>query len=211
MNRSPRLFAMLLATCLPVAAVATPAVPSPAAEAAPVEEAAPVAEASVAPVAPVAPVAFMPVNCIKVERLRVAQDKAVEGQTDRAADIPSMSIDIILERTLVHLQKKLPRMTVVDAEKGACPDPAATAILRSDLLDFRKGNMALRYLVGFGAGTQKVRVKAALLREPDGSTIAEQEVADAKWGGIIGGTNRKGLDDFAEKAAQFAAKALGDK
>ena len=208
MNRAPRLFALLVAACLPVAAVATPVNPAPPADPA---DAPPAPEAAApAPVATMAPSPFvpLPISCIEVERLRVVNDGSVVGQTERAASIPDLSVDIILDRTQVQLRSKLHGVQVVEAGAGQCPDPAAAAVLRADLVDFRKGNMALRYFVGFGAGTQKVRVNASLLRKPDASVIAQHQVSDAKWGGAFGGTNRKGLDDFAEKIAQFAAAAL---
>jgi hypothetical protein len=197
------------APAAPVAAEPAPP-PADAAPAAPMAPEAPTAtEAPMAPTTVAAmPAAFGPVSCVEVERLRVVNDGTVAGQTERAASIPDLSVDIILERTIANLQQKLHGIQVVSAEGGQCPDAARAAVLRSDLVDFRKGNMALRYLVGFGAGTQKVRVNASLMRKPDASVIAQQQVSDAKWGGAFGGTNRKGLDDFASKVAQFAAKSL---
>jgi hypothetical protein len=190
-------------------AAQTPDAPTP--EAAPATDAAttpiaPEPDAVVAPAAgePAAPLALEPISCVEVEPLTVAE---VEGQTERAAKMPQQSIDIVLERTVAQLQQRARGIQVVVAGSGQCPSPAATAVLRSDLVDFRMGNAALRYFVGFGAGTQKVRVNASLLRK-DGSVVGEQQIADAKWGGAFGGSNRKGLDDFAGKVAEFAARAL---
>ena len=187
----------------PEAAVETTPAPAPAEAAAPAE--APVAaEPATAPAPAAAPMALEPIACVEVERLTVAE---VEGQTDRAAKMPEQSIAIVLERTVAQLQQRARGIQVVTAGQGQCPSPAAAAVLRSDLVDFRMGNAALRYFVGFGAGTQKVRVNASLLRK-DGSVVGQQEIADAKWGGAFGGSNRKGLDDFAAKVAEFAARAM---
>jgi hypothetical protein len=201
-----RRFAALLFACLTTSAVLAQDAAAPATEPAPAAaaEAAP-APAAVAPVAPATapvPMVLAPITCVEVERLTVAD---VEGQTDRAAKMPEQSIDIVHERTIAQLQQRAHGIQVVGP--GLCPSPASAAVLRSDLVDFRMGNAALRYFVGFGAGTQKVRVNASLVRK-DGSIVGQQQIADAKWGGAFGGSNRKGLDDFAAKVAQFAVKAI---
>ncbi len=146
------------------------------------------------------------IDCIDVKLFAVSEEK-VEGQTDRAEKIPARNLEIIQAGVVKHLPKEARGVTAFAAGSGSCPNPATAAVLGGDILDFRKGNMALRYLVGFGAGSQKVRVRLTLARH-DGSPIAQSEIADTKWGGAFGGTNTKGLDDFAEKAAEAAAKAL---
>ena len=147
------------------------------------------------------------VDCIEVKLFAVAEEK-VDGQTDRAEKIPARNLELIQAGVVKHLPKEARGIIARPfGDGGACANPATSAVLAGDILDFRKGNMALRYLVGFGAGSQKVRVRLTLNRK-DGSQIAQTEIADTKWGGAFGGTNTKGLDDFAEKAAEAAAKAL---
>lgn len=180
--------------------------PAPAAEPAPAAAAAPAAEAAPA-VAP-APVANLPIDCIEVQTFSVSEDEKVEGQTDRAAAIPPRNLELIRDFLVKHLPQEAKGVSAVAAGTSACANPASAASLRGDILDFRKGNMALRYFVGFGAGSQKVRVRLTLNRKSDGSQLVQTEVADTKWAGAFGGTNTKGLDDFAEKAAEAAARAL---
>lgn len=147
------------------------------------------------------------IDCIEVKLFAVSEEK-VEGQTDRAEKIPARNLELIQAGVVKHLPKEARGVIARPfGDGGACANPATSAVLAGDILDFRKGNMALRYLVGFGAGSQKVRVRLTLNRK-DGSQIAQTEIADTKWGGAFGGTNTKGLDDFAEKAAEAAAKAL---
>lgn len=152
--------------------------------------------------------AHEPITCVEVERFQVSDDEKVEGQTERAATIPERNLEIIQDRLAKHLPTEARGIAAHVSGTSSCPNPASAAVLSGDILDFRKGNMALRYLVGFGAGSQKVRVRLTLKRKGDGSTLTQTEIADTKWGGAFGGTNTKGLDDFAEKAAEAAAKAL---
>lgn len=203
----------LAATCLAFGGLASAQVttqPATAAGAAPIAEAAPVAEVAPATEATpaAAPAANLPIDCVEVELFKVSDDDKVEGQTDRAAAIPPRNLELIRDFVVKHLPREAGGIAAVVAGANACPNPASAATLRGDILDFRKGNMALRYFVGFGAGSQKVRVRLILDRKNDGSRLVQTEVADTKWAGAFGGTNTKGLDDFGEKAAEAAARAL---
>ncbi len=150
------------------------------------------------------------IECVEVNLFKVSEEK-VEGQTDRAEKIPEQNLIIIRDALVERLPKHAKIVSSVAAGQGSCPNPATTAVLAGDILDFRKGNMALRYFVGFGAGSQKVRVRLTLTAKMDGTVIAQEEIADTKWGGAFGGSNTKGLKDFAEKAAQTAGSALKTK
>ena len=161
-------------------------------------------ETSDAPSAPAA------IDCVEVNLFQVSEEK-VEGQTDRAEKIPEQNLIIIRDALVERLPKHAKKVTSIAAGQGNCPNPATTAILTGDILDFRKGNAALRYFVGFGAGSQKVRVRLTLTAKTGGAVIAQEEIADTKWGGAFGGSNTKGLKDFAEKAAQTTGAALRSK
>lgn len=164
------------------------------------------------PAAAATPAAAGPIECIEVELFQASADK-VEGQTDRAAQIPEQNLRIIQDSIIRHLPKELRGTTAVAATAGGtggagCPVASRTVVLAGNILDFRRGNMALRYFVGFGAGAQKVRVQLIVRAKEGGTVLAEREIKDTKWGGVFGGTNTKGLDDFAEKAAEAAAAAI---
>lgn len=150
------------------------------------------------------------IDCIEVNLFNVSEEK-VDGQTDRAEKIPEQNLIIIRDALVERLPKHAKKVSSVAAGNASCPNPATTAVLDGDILDFRKGNAALRYFVGFGAGSQKVRVRLTLTSKTDGAVLAQEEIADTKWGGAFGGTNTKGLKDFAEKAAQTAGGALKNK
>ena len=146
----------------------------------------------------------------KSRKCKISEEKQ-DTQTDRAASIPPRNIELILAGVLKHLPSKAKGVTVVDAEQGSCPNPQTAAILKGDILDFRKGNMALRYFVGFGAGAQKVRVRLTVVSKATGAIIGQNEAADTKWGGAFGGSNTKGLDDFAKASSEAAAKIIKQK
>ena len=71
--------------------------------------------------------------------------------------------------------------------------------------------MALRYLVGFEAGAQKVRGRLTIISRATGAAMGQNEAADTKWGGAFGGTNTKGLYDFAKASSEAAAKIVKQK
>lgn len=148
-----------------------------------------------------------PIDCLEVELFKVAEDK-VEGQTDRAATIPAHNLDLIQADMIRYLPKMTHGKNAVVAGSSACPNPQTAAVVGGDVLDFRKGNMALRYFVGFGAGSQKVRVRLTVSRKLGRASVGQSEIADTKWAGAFGGTNTKGLDDFAEKASKAVAQLL---
>ncbi|MGH8050779.1 MAG: DUF4410 domain-containing protein [Methylococcales bacterium] len=147
------------------------------------------------------------IDCVEVDLFKVSEEK-VDGQTERAEKIPEKNLEIIRDALVKRLPKYAKNISSVAFGQGSCPNPSTAAVLNGDILDFRKGNMALRYFVGFGAGSQKVRVRLTLSAKTGGAVIGQEEIADTKWAGAFGGTNTKGLEDFAEKAAKAAGSAL---
>ena len=156
---------------------------------------------------PAQPAAPIKIDCVEIDLFHVSQEK-VEGQTDRADQIPERNLQIIRDDMLRFLPKLARGVTAVTAGQNSCPNPGSAAVLKGDILDFRRGSWALRYFVGFGAGSQKVRVRLTLSRKQDDAQLVQSEISDTKWGGVFGGSNTKGLADFAKKAAETVAKTL---
>jgi len=69
----------------------------------------------------------------------------------------------------------------------------------------------MRYMVGFGAGKQKIQIEAELYDKLSGELIKKDRVVDRKIGGLVGGSENKGKRDFAEKMNNFVRVALGMK
>lgn len=160
-----------------------------------------------APQATVAPQAAGPIDCVEVELFKVSEEK-VEGQTERAEKIPVKNLEVIRDALVQRIPRNAKNVSSVALGKFGCPNPATAAVLSGDILDFRKGNTALRFFIGFGAGAQKVRVRLTLTTKSSGDVIAQEEIADTKWSGVFNYSNTKGLNDFAEKAAVTTARIL---
>ncbi len=189
----------------PVAAVERQAAvaeqPVTAAEVPPVQQAAP----AVADV----PLASATFDCVEVARFVVNDGLISSKEEARAATIPEARLSDIQRSVAGNIPEKIAgmRAALADGQVG-CPDPQRTVLLTGRIIDFKKGNQALRYFVGFGAGAQKFSVMARAVRKSDGALLAEEDVTDRKVGGWIGGQADKGLDDFGEKVAMFVKRAL---
>ena len=149
-------------------------------------------------------------DCVEVKRFEVFSDFITSKQDARAATIPAEKIGALQREVAGQVPEKVSglKSTLVAEGSPQCPDPQRTVVLGGRISDFKAGNQALRYLVGFGAGAQKFSVQVRATRKSDGALIGEGEVTDRKVGGWIGGQDDKGMEDFAEKVAGFLKAAL---
>ncbi len=171
---------------------------------APTDGAAPATQA-----APAVPLSAAVFDCVEVARFEVNQGLISSKQEARAAMIPAEKLADIQRSVAGNIPEKIPGMRAALEGGGvACPDPQRTISLTGHIIDFKKGNQALRYFVGFGAGAQKFSVTARAVRKSDGALLAEGDVTDRKVGGWVGGNDDKGLDDFGEKVALFLKRSL---
>jgi len=69
----------------------------------------------------------------------------------------------------------------------------------------------MRYMVGLGAGKQKIQINAQLIEKSSGKVLKSGRIVDRKIGGLVGGSENKGKRDFAEKTTKFIRQALGMK
>ena len=178
---------------------------------------APTAAASVAD-APVqtrlaGPVSEKDFDCVEVKRFEVGSGFITSKQDARAATIPAEKLGSMQRAVAGQIPEKIRsyRSTLVAEGSPQCPDPARTLVLSGRITDFKAGNQALRYWVGFGAGAQKFGVLVRATRKSDGALVGEGEVVDRKVGGWVGGQAEKGLEDFAEKVAGFLKESLQGK
>ena len=150
-------------------------------------------------------------ECVEVRRFETTSGGFIASKEEaRAATIPAGRLLEIQRSVAGQVPEKARglRSTLVGEGWPACPDPARALVLGGRLVDYKAGNQALRYFVGFGAGAQKFAVDVWLARKSDGSLVAREEVVDRKVGGWIGGQDEKGLEDFAEKVAGFVRDSL---
>ena len=151
-------------------------------------------------------------DCVEVKRFDVGSGFITSKQDARAATIPAEKLGSMQRAVAGQIPEKIRGYlsTLVAEGSPQCPDPARALVLSGRITDFKAGNQALRYWVGFGAGAQKFGVLVRATRKSDGALVGEGEVVDRKVGGWVGGQAEKGLEDFAEKVAGFLKESLRD-
>lgn len=156
------------------------------------------------------PVSEKDFDCVEVKRFEVGNGFIASKQDARAATIPAEQLGSMQRAVAGQIPEKIRGYlsTLVAEGSPQCPDPARALVLSGRITDFKAGNQALRYWVGFGAGAQKFGVQVRATRKSDGALVGEGEVVDRKVGGWVGGQAEKGLEDFAEKVAGFLKESL---
>lgn len=164
----------------------------------------------VPPAAPLDAATLAGFDCVEVRRFEVSHGLIGTKEDARAATIPAAHLQDIQRRVAGYVPEKAQglKSTLVSEGWPACPEPSRALVLGGRITDFKEGNQALRYWVGFGAGAQKFSVEVWLARKSDGALVARDAVVDRKVGGWIGGQADKGMDDFAEKVAGFVRDSL---
>jgi hypothetical protein len=159
------------------------------------------------------PVSIKDFDCVEVKRFEVGSGFISSKQEARAATIPAEKLGSMQREIAGQIPEKIRsfKSTLVAEGSPQCPDPTRALVLSGRVTDFKEGNQALRYLVGFGAGAQKFGVLVRATRKSDGALVGEGEVVDRKVGGWVGGQAEKGLEDFAEKVATFLKGSLQSK
>jgi hypothetical protein len=150
-------------------------------------------------------------DCIELELFTVQKDEIADRGDARAAMIPPEKLTELREYIAVEIPLEIAGMKTRLAPEHQCEDNQRSLTFGGQVTDYKKGNQAARYFVGFGAGKQKFEVDAVLKRKSDGSVIAQDLVVDRKIGGLIGGSKDKGKQDFAEKVADFIHGGLTGK
>lgn len=150
-------------------------------------------------------------DCIEVNLFTVDRENISTRALARAAEIPEQILQII--QTYVRTELNIDE-NGLEAKKGgdnACESVDSTLELKGTVTDYKKGSRMMRYMVGFGAGKQKIQIEAELYDKATGKLLKKDRVVDRKIGGLIGGSENKGKKDFAEKVNNFVRTALGMK
>jgi hypothetical protein len=150
-------------------------------------------------------------DCIELELFTVNKDDVTDSAEARATMIPPEKLVELRDYIASEIPLEMPGMKTRLVPEQQCDDDERSLVFGGRVTDYKKGNQAARYLVGFGAGKQKFAVDAVLKRKSDGSVIAQDEVVDRKVGGLFGGSKDKGKQDFAEKVADFIHEGLTGK
>jgi hypothetical protein len=87
--------------------------------------------------------------------------------------------------------------------------PPSAVILRSSIVEVDKGNAALRFIVGFGAGQQKVAGNFQI-SNAQGLQLAEFDADESYAGGLgIGGAGFLDMEDLMKKFGENVALRVG--
>jgi hypothetical protein len=136
---------------------------------------------------------------LEVARVEVNREDFSSKEGERAGRIPDEMLDAIQRILLTEFTKA---GTIPAARK---PDPSAgaegTLELVGRVVDFLPGSM--------GAGQQKIEVECFLKDRKTGAVLAHEIIRDRKVGGVAGGSEDKGVRDFAEKVVAFVQEGLG--
>lgn len=146
--------------------------------------------------------------CVKVEAFTTDTTNIKTKADKRAAQVPDEVIKKIQDNLVLQVPLTMPGSIGVAATTGKCPAKARVVVLSGVFADYKEGNRAMRYWVGMGAGKQKFSVEAKVVDEK-GVTLGEQVITDRKIGGLVGGSDAKGLEDFSEKVIGFVKTSVG--
>jgi hypothetical protein len=151
-----------------------------------------------------------PYNCVDINLLTVDKENANTKALKRASHIPNEVLELIQQIVIdeVDLDDNGLKSYAVDLNK-TCPDTDESLVVNGEVIDYKKGNRAVRYMVGFGAGKQKIETNLVLSVKKSGEVLAKERVVDRKIGGLVGGSEDKGKRDYAEKVNKFIRKAIG--
>lgn len=147
-------------------------------------------------------------DCIEVFLFEVDRDNFSTKEYERAAATPEEFLEFFQHSTIGELIRSENGLTAVKAQEEQCPEDSVALQMGGQVTDYKAGNQAMRYWVGFGAGKQKLAVNAWLRDKSSQEVIYEDRIVDRKWAGWGGGDDRKGARDFAEKVDKFVVQGM---
>ncbi len=147
-------------------------------------------------------------DCIEINKLTVDKENANTRALKRASRIPSEVIKNIQNFMVDEVDLDKNGLKAVNPEETKCKNDETALVLDGVLIDYKKGNRIVRYIVSFGAGKQKIEANLTLTEKATGEKLAKGRVVDRKVAGFAGGSDDKGKRDFAEKVNNFIRKGL---
>jgi len=145
-----------------------------------------------------------------IERFSTDTSLADSGKkAERIEEIPEsklVQIQEVLWREIKHTKMFADVRILKPGEKPVLADGQTGWVLGGQFLDYKKGSQVARYMIGMGAGKQKVEVMIEIRDAANGSTVRKERVVDRKVGGWFGGDAEKGLKDFAERIVELLKK-----
>ncbi len=148
-------------------------------------------------------------DCVEILRFEVDRQDFSTREMERASATPDEFLESVQRAMAGEIVRGDSGLSAVMAGEDACPNDASALEFGGQVTDFKPGSRLARYVVGFGAGKQKLQVQAWLRAKATGEVLTEGRIVDRKVAGFGGGSGDKGIRDFAEKVDKFIGKALG--
>ena len=143
---------------------------------------------------------------LEIARFEVNREDYSSKESERAGRIPDEVLDTI-QRVLISEVVNAKKFATV-AKAGAAAGGEGALELGGRVVDWLPGSKVARMFVGMGAGQQKIEVECVLKDKATGQILAQETILDRKVGGITGGSEEKGIRDFAEKVMMFIDQSL---
>jgi hypothetical protein len=140
-------------------------------------------------------------NVLEVARFEVNREDFSTKESERAGRISDETLETI-QRILITEFSRMKLLPTV-RKPVAAGDPGTVLELGGKLVDWMPGDASKRMMIGYGAGQQKIEVDCVLKDRATGTIIAHERILDRKIAGVSGGSEDKGMRDFAEKVAKF--------
>jgi hypothetical protein len=96
---------------------------------------------------------------------------------------------ITLVEDIIRETKHTFKSVEIVREGEALPDGKAVLRLAGKITEFKPGNRAKRYLIGFGAGATKVKARVKFIDAKSGDVILDRDLEGITWIGVMGGSS----------------------
>ncbi len=122
----------------------------------------------------------------------------------RGVDFPDDYLVTMMEDIVKQLASTNRFVQVLRQGETPAEANAPVVQLAGTITEFKKGNRAVRYMVGFGAGKTKVKAHIKFLDPLTNATVAEKDVNGLVWIGFIGGESMGATRGLAKEVAKVA-------
>lgn len=117
--------------------------------------------------------------------------------------LATMMEELVRELTATSRFQQVLRQGETPAEANT-----PTVELVGTVTEFNKGNRAVRYVVGFGAGKTKVKAHVRFVDSATGHILLEKDVDGKVWIGFIGGESIGATRGLAKEVAKVAKRSF---
>ena len=101
-------------------------------------------------------------DCIEINLLTSEKKNTKSRALKRAARIPQEVVKNIQNFMVDEIDLDENGLTALAPEDDTCEKPESSLVLNGVIVDYKKGNRLVRYIVSFGAGKQKIEANLIL-------------------------------------------------